>query len=128
MRRQREPSRESTRATLREVSARPSATILAFPIAARRDLVDRIVAQMLARSASEAEECLRQHVMCQERTLFRKRVPPETIARELERLASRFRAKVHQKQNRQPVGYDSRVIGYATRVTGGMPPESYQNP
>jgi hypothetical protein len=91
MRRQREPSRASTRTTLR-VADPPSATILAFPIAARRDLVDRIVAQMLARSAEDAEECLRQHVMCQERTLFRKRVPPEAIARELEGLRGAVRA------------------------------------
>jgi Family of unknown function (DUF6074) len=92
MRRQRESLREPTRATLRGVADPPSATILAFPIAARRDLVGRIVEQMLDRDAETAEQHLRQHLACQERTLFKKQIPPEAIVRELKSLEAAVRA------------------------------------
>lgn len=84
--------RNPSRAPRWQLAEPPAATIVPFPIAARRDLVGRIVQQMLERSPGDAEECLRQHVMCQERTLFRKQVPPEAIARELEGLQGAVRA------------------------------------
>jgi hypothetical protein len=68
------------------------ATIVSFPIAARRDLIGRIVEQMLDRDAEAAEQHLRQHIACQERTLFKKQIPAEAIARELKSLEAAVRA------------------------------------
>lgn len=91
MRRQREPSREPTR-TRPRVADPPSAAIVPFPIAARKDLVRRIVEQMLDRDADTAEQHLRQHLACQERTLFKKQVPPDAVLRELKSLEAAVRA------------------------------------
>jgi hypothetical protein len=92
MRRGREPSRSPSRLALRHESAPTTATIVPFPIAARHNLIGRIVQQMLARSAAEAEQLLEQHVSCQERTLYKKQIAPDVIARELESLRGQVRA------------------------------------
>jgi hypothetical protein len=74
------------------VSAPATAHVVSFPLAARLDLIKRIVEQMLDRDGKAAERHLQQHLACQERTLLKKQIPPEAIAREMQGLEAAVRA------------------------------------
>lgn len=76
----------------RAQAAPSTAFVISFPLAARQDLVRRIVEQMLDRSGPDAEKHLQQHLACQERTLYRKQLSPKAVAHEIKHLEAAVRA------------------------------------
>jgi Family of unknown function (DUF6074) len=75
-------------------SRRQSAHVRAFPLKARRDLVVRIAAQMIARPSDLAEQHLQQQLQRQFRVLARKQVSDVDVEREIRALESAIRAEL----------------------------------
>ena len=70
------------------------AAVKPFPLKARRDLVVRIAAQVVARPSELAEQPLHQQLQRQVRVLARKHVSDVDVEREVRGLESAIRAEV----------------------------------
>src|SRR5215470_19523001 len=82
-------------ASSQRASTRPSsATMLVFPVAQRLDFVERIAAQMVARSATGGEQHLQLQLRRQGTVLRRKGIAEPIIKRELASLESAVRQAI----------------------------------
>jgi uncharacterized protein DUF6074 len=61
-----------------------SATVLAFPIARRRDQVQTLAAQIAARPAEQGEKHLAFQLRRKRAALLRKQLPEDVVAREVD--------------------------------------------
>lgn len=69
-----------------------TAELLPFPIVRRRELVDRIAAQMLARPADVAEKHLRAQIRCQAAAMRRRQIAEPLIAEQTRGFEAAVRA------------------------------------